>query len=141
MLKKYQDMNDGLPLTLSLHVRSDSPDVNEIPRLDSARQSSIALSSAHSTAEDSFWEPDESPYEIPGELVLAREKRTFTQYWPAKLMEYIPARRRGEKALYQVLFYDGKVKKLPEDSDMFYNTSHPKFKSCVVRRMQICILI
>ncbi|KAI0093757.1 hypothetical protein BDY19DRAFT_989301 [Irpex rosettiformis] len=135
MLKKYQDMNDGLPLTLSLHVRNEIPDVNSFPDTSqhhSARQSSIGLFSHQSNFEDIFWEPSESPYEIPGELVLAREKRTFTQYWPAKLMEYIPPQKRGEKAQYQVLFYDGKMKKLSEDSDMFYHVSHPNFKSCLL---------
>lgn len=135
MLRKYQDMNDGLPLTLTLRVRNDTPDAT--PQTQSspprgARQPSISLLSDLSEP-DMLWEPSESPYDIPGELVLARERRTFTQYWPAKLMAYIPARNVGEKAQYQVLFYDGKVKKLPDDSDMFYNEVHPNFKSCLVR--------
>ena len=57
MLKKYQDMNDGLPLTLSLRVRNDSPDVN--PALTtsphtSARQPSIALTDDYDDYEDEF---------------------------------------------------------------------------------------
>ncbi|KAI0693328.1 hypothetical protein BC835DRAFT_1082750 [Cytidiella melzeri] len=134
MLKKYQDMNDGLPLTLSLRIRGDTPEVlplSTTPRHLVVRQPSISPSGDYSDPED-LWEPEESPYEIPGELVLAKEKRTFTQYWPAKLMSYIPPRKRGENARYKVLFYDGKVKTLADNSDMFYNEVHPKFKACLL---------
>jgi hypothetical protein len=134
MLKKYQDMNDGLPLTLSLHVQDDTPEIVALSPSSpqhAAHQSSVAVSTEYDESNEP-WESRESPYEIPGELVLAKEKRAFTQYWPAKLMAYIPPQYRGEKAQYQVLFYDGKVKTLPEDSDMFYNDTHPRFKTCLV---------
>ena len=133
MLRHYQRMNEGFPLTLSQWVRDDSPEATLLPSKlrPTSRQASISLLSELDDT-DEFWEAPESPYEIPGELVLAREKRSYTQYWPAKLMRYIPPTARGDKAQYEVLFFDGKVKKLLDDSDMFYNEAHPNFKSCVV---------
>lgn len=121
-------MNDGFPLRMTLFL-SDNPGrrkMYEAPVMPMNEASDMNES----------WEPEPSPYEIPGELVLAKEKRSYTQCWPAKLMRYIPPRARGEKAQYEVLFYDGKVKTLPDDSDMFFNEVHPNFKSCRVRRMQ-----
>lgn len=137
MLKYYQRQNDGFPLSIALFVKDD--DESADPSSGTARavkpaQQASPTPSAELTEASNFWEPPESPYEVPGELVLAREKRAYTQWWPAKLMRYLPPQHRGEKALYEVLFYDGKVKKLPDDSDMFYNEVHPNFKSCSVRR-------
>lgn len=139
MLKQYQRMNDGLPLTLTLLVRDDSPEfsLHPIRGEDSSRRATTSPLSEPDDADD-LWEPPVSPYEIPGELVLARERRSSTQYWPAKLMRYIPPRARGQKARYEVLFFDGTVKKLLDDSDMFFNEVHPNFKSCLVRGMH-CI--
>ncbi|KAI0345095.1 hypothetical protein BDW22DRAFT_1353961 [Trametopsis cervina] len=130
MLKRFQDMNDGIPLHVSHFIRDDTPSVVGQPDFEQrneTREPSATPSSG--SADIETWAP-ESPYDIPGELVLAKEKRSNTQYWPAKLMRYFPPSKRGAKARYEVLFYDGKVMRLPDDSDMFFNEVHPNFKNC-----------
>lgn len=133
-------MNDGIPLHVSHFIRDDTPSVVGQPDFEQrneTREPSATPSSG--SADIETWAP-ESPYDIPGELVLAKEKRSNTQYWPAKLMRYFPPSKRGAKARYEVLFYDGKVMRLPDDSDMFFNEVHPNFKNCRVRAGLILII-
>lgn len=109
MLRHYQRQNDGFPLSISLFVKDDSPEASSgLSRVAKPVPRASPTPSVEPSGPDDLWEPTMSPYEVPGELVLAREKRTFTQWWPAKLMRRVPPRRRGEKALYEVLFFDGK---------------------------------
>ena len=71
--------------------------------------------------------------ELPGELVLAKEGKLRTQYWPAKLLEYIKPKRSTQRPKYRVLFFDGTVK--PIDKDWFYTTTDDEFSTCTVRRI------
>ncbi|RPD66532.1 hypothetical protein L227DRAFT_570406 [Lentinus tigrinus ALCF2SS1-6] len=66
--------------------------------------------------------------EIPGELVLAKEGKTRTQYWPAKLLEYIRPLKQSQKPKYKVIFFDGTVSQI--EADWFWTTSDDEFATC-----------
>lgn len=97
MLLEYQKRNDDMPLTLGSRVRrgssGDSPFLKNRNGLRAAN-----VEKSESSDADDLWEPEESPYDVPGELVLARDGRKSSDYWPAKLMRYEPPKARGQKA-------------------------------------------
>ncbi|KAI0723841.1 hypothetical protein C8T65DRAFT_90485 [Cerioporus squamosus] len=66
--------------------------------------------------------------EIPGELVLAKEGKTRTQYWPAKLLEYIKPLKPSQRPKYKVIFFDGTVSQI--EADWFWTTSDDEFATC-----------
>ncbi|RDX56347.1 hypothetical protein OH76DRAFT_1368922 [Lentinus brumalis] len=66
--------------------------------------------------------------EIPGELVLAKEGKTRTQYWPAKLLEYIKPLKQSQRPKYKVIFFDGTVAQI--EQDWFWTTSDDEFATC-----------
>lgn len=71
---------------------------------------------------------------IPGELVLAREKKNGSLYWPAKLLEYIPPTRATKKmGNYLVVYLDETQKAIPRD--WFFTSSEDGFGSCRVGRI------
>lgn len=69
--------------------------------------------------------------QIPGDVVLAREKLTSTLYWPAKLEAYIPPEKPSQKPRYQVVFLDTKQLQIPRS--WFYTSDEPEFATCKVR--------
>ncbi len=69
--------------------------------------------------------------EIPGELILARESRTKTQYWPAKILAYIRPTQPLQKPKYKVVFFDGVIKHI--EPDWFWTTTDDEFTTCKVR--------
>lgn len=131
MLKAHQDAHDGMPLLLSRYFADSGPRHQRGP-------SSISMESSASDleAKKPFRQAHNWLYDIPGELVLARERRKDTQYWPAKLMKFLPPTKPGEKPLYEVLFFDGTVKKMPDNEDMFFTPMAEGFKSCQVRHQE-----
>ena len=69
--------------------------------------------------------------EIPGELILARESKSKTQYWPAKILAYVKPTRPSQKPKYKVLFFDSIVKQI--EPELFYTTTDDEFATCNVR--------
>lgn len=142
MLKAHQDANDGMPLLLSRYIMDVSP-----PTLDNYKRgmSSTGLDLSDDEPEDkaASWRPPPANfmYEIPGELVLTRERKRDTQYWPSKLMKYHPPTKPTEKPLYEILFFDGTVKKFPDDEDMFFTPSHEGFRTCKVRLNSLAVCL
>jgi hypothetical protein len=93
--------------------------------------------------EDDLERPDRPPLRhgnliIPGELVLARENiATQTEYWPAKLQEYVPpkrkARNKQEEGRYRVMWFDGTTNaKEPIPRSCFYTQEEEEFATCKV---------
>ncbi|TFK46632.1 hypothetical protein OE88DRAFT_1687381 [Heliocybe sulcata] len=72
--------------------------------------------------------PPDSLLEIPGELVLARESTKKTEYWPAKVMAYIPPPRPTVKPKYELLYLDSAV--IQVTRDLFFTCEDPEFMSC-----------
>ena len=88
-------------------------------------------STTTSTRERRVRSPSADPLlELPGELVLAKEGKLRTQYWPAKLLEFVKPKRPHNKPKYKVLFFDGTIKHI--DTDWFYTTTDDEFTKCTV---------
>lgn len=128
MLKAHQDANDGMPLLLSRYIA----DVSSPRRNKHKRGASCVSADLSDDATPSTWKPPPPNfmYDIPGELILAKDRKRDKHCWPAKIMKYHPPRNHKEKPLYEILFFDGTVKKVPDDEDMFYTPAHEGFRTC-----------
>ncbi|KAF8163660.1 hypothetical protein B0H34DRAFT_795339 [Crassisporium funariophilum] len=81
--------------------------------------------------EDDFWEspPLEEDIEMPGELVLARDKASKNvDYWPAQITDYIPPANRRQQAKFTVTWLDTSTSNIPRD--WFYRTHEDGFALC-----------
>ena len=85
------------------------------------------------------WTPPEADdtLEIPGELVIARDKSKSNTYWPAKILAYIPPPRPKTKnrkghaeGRYRVLFLDRSERKIMRA--WICAPTDPGFGHCVV---------
>ena len=104
-------------------------------RTGSDAEVELSLFDFNSKPDRSWRAPSADPLlELPGELVLAKEGKLRSQYWPAKLLEYIKPKRPNQRPKYKVLFFDGTVK--PIDADWFYSTTDDEFSTCTVRSLQ-----
>ncbi|KAI0780528.1 hypothetical protein BD413DRAFT_497786 [Trametes elegans] len=84
---------------------------------------------SESRPEPSWRPPGPDPLlDIPGELVLARDSKARMQYWPAKLLEYIPPQNPRHKPKYKTLFFDGTIKSI--DPEWFWTTADIEFSTC-----------
>lgn len=93
------------------------------------------ISEQSSQDEDCYWEPPPPPENlvIPGEPVLCRNSRSeghTVPYWPAKLVRYIPPKRRNGQAKYEVHFFDRETDKVSRDH--FFTCFDEGFSSCAV---------
>lgn len=140
MLKADQDDNDGLPMLLSSYVGTDSPSSSRIAARarttgKQERTGEQTLSDAGSpvkSRERAWRAPSCDPtYDLPGELVLAKEKKTRTQYWPARLLRYLKPENPKQKPKYEVEFFDGEILQL--EPNLFYTTLDKGFNTCKVR--------
>ncbi len=130
LLEAYEEDNDGLPLLVSHYKSKDRP-AGVRPRAVGVVIQGGSVSEPEET--QAPWEPPgpNELYDLPGELVLAKEKPRSSEYWPAKLIEYIPPQKPTQKPKYKALFFDGIIKDIPKD--MFYSIYDTEFKSCKVR--------
>ena len=89
--------------------------------------------------EDDDWTPPEADdtLEIPGELVIARDKQSSNTYWPAKILAYVPPPRPKTKnrkghaeGKYRVLYLDRSEKDIVRA--WFCAPTDPGFGHCVV---------
>lgn len=135
MLQEDEDANEGLPMLLSSHFSRDASFTgNALPTGRSKVADVIVLSDGEDDKpQQKSWKPPprDETLEIPGELVLAREKKMYTDYWPAKLLEYIPPSNPKQHPRYKAQFYDGEVKNI--DADWFYTQLDKGFGTCKVR--------
>lgn len=117
--------NDGFPRMVSYYLAQGS--------YDSSDEEQSSLDIPDTVNDDKEWTPPPpNPlYEIPGEPILAKESTSKTQFWPAKILDYVPPTNRFQKPKYRVLFFDGTVKNLT--ATMFYTEDDDGFKDCVVR--------
>lgn len=136
MLKAYQDANDGVPLLLSRYVRDSQAEYGmfSISADELSGESDVELVSSPPVARASS--ADLSMYDLPGELVLAKERPKDSVYWPAKLMKISPSAGRKKNLVYEVLFFDGMVKRLEDNKDLFYCSFHGGFKTCKLGEAQ-----
>ena len=135
------DLDSRWKEAVKLMLRKDTQDNDGFPRFISMMDVDMDLDEFLDTDDVQDYEPctDEGPwvppranfeYDIPGELVLARDRVNATQYWPAKILEYIPPKHRKQKARYKVLFFDHTIKDITED--MFFTDTQDGFATCKV---------
>ncbi|KAJ7080370.1 hypothetical protein B0H15DRAFT_787270 [Mycena belliarum] len=77
--------------------------------------------------------PPDSSLTIPGELIFAREKRTSKEYWPAKILAYVPPTRPKQPGRYRVQWIDNTITKDNAllDRELFYVYEDEGFGTCV----------
>ncbi|KAJ7735294.1 hypothetical protein DFH07DRAFT_944577 [Mycena maculata] len=72
--------------------------------------------------------PPDSSLDIPGEHILARDKKSATVYWPATILSYIPPTRAGAEKLYHILWMDQTQSDIPRS--LFYTYEDDAFGTC-----------
>ncbi|OCH93846.1 hypothetical protein OBBRIDRAFT_885221 [Obba rivulosa] len=140
MVQADGDENDGLPVILSAYVGYDGGSRQRrrstgSPRIGKVPHNGAAFEDLETTSvEERPWRAPSAnyAYELPGELVLAKEKKANTDYWPAQLLEFVKPQTPKEKPKYRVGFYDGTIKVLEEG--MFFTTSDDGFRTCKLGR-------
>lgn len=83
--------------------------------------------------------PPDVLLEIPGELVLARVKKNELQYWPAKVLEYIPPKHAKDHSKYAVLFCDSTTAEIPRE--LFFVYDDDGFHSCKVSLLFLVFIV
>ena len=68
--------------------------------------------------------------EIPGELVFSLDKRGRTDYWAARVEQYLPPRTPSLPPKYRIRFKDDTFRVVSRD--MFYTSDEPEFYTCKV---------
>jgi hypothetical protein len=78
------------------------------------------------------WSPPPSDplLEIPGELVYSIEKKGRSEYWAARVEQYIPPTLPWVPPKYRVRFKDDTFRTVTRD--MFYTSDEPEFYTCKV---------
>ncbi|KAK0463602.1 uncharacterized protein EV420DRAFT_1519089 [Desarmillaria tabescens] len=115
--EEEEDQQDDLPdIAFALSVRSAHASAPVSPS-KRKQQTGYSVSDTDEAEDLESWEdPGADPeLQIPGELVLAREKAdSHLSYWPAKVLEYVPPVSRNQKAgKYKVLYLDGAMRTIP----------------------------
>ena len=108
------ESNDGLPSTLSALLSGDMIDdsdkdevVVKTPKSKGKRKANAETPSPNRVVDENWSPPGPDPLlEIPGERVLAREKRNKTEFWPARILSYIPPAKSTEQPKYHVQYLD-----------------------------------
>lgn len=91
-----------------------------------------------SVLNDNSWKPPsaDETVQVPGELVLAKEKRSKTLFYPAKVIRYEPPQNPKAQPLYVVKFMDNFVGSIPREC--FYIYEQEEFGTCKVRTNLLC---
>jgi hypothetical protein len=74
--------------------------------------------------------PADDSLEIPGELLFARDRQSSAIYWPAKILEYVPPRKRTQEPKYRLEFLDNTVLEIPRK--LFFTSEDDGFTTCKV---------
>ena len=91
--------------------------------------------------EEDTWKPPprDDDMDIPGELVLARDKAAMTvSYWPGRLLAYIPPATRKQQPKYTVMWLDGMTQDIQHS--WFSRMEGHRFIVCKVSMIQ-CIAV
>ena len=75
--------------------------------------------------------PADDTLQIPGELILAAEKAGETEFWPARILAYLPPKPPRKQGKYRVEFLDTTTKDIPRH--WFYSSNDEEFGTCKVR--------
>ena len=75
--------------------------------------------------------PADDTLQIPGELILAIGKGGETEFWPARILLYLPPKPPRKHGKYRVEFLDTSKKDIPRH--WFYSSNEEEFGTCKVR--------
>lgn len=154
MTQEDELMNDGLPSSISAIIsqvknasNSQRSDKNKVIAVESrsfvniGRRRSDATVSRAKEQEREVWSPPppDPQIEIPGELVLAKEKKKKLDYWPAQVLGYISPEIPEQAAKYHIKFLDNV--ELAVTRDMFYIFEQDEFATCKVRVCSTCLTL
>lgn len=80
--------------------------------------------------EEDRWSPPsaDDSLEIPGELLFARDRQSSTIYWPARILEYLPPKKRTQEGKYRLEFLDNMVLDIPRK--LFFISEEDGFTTC-----------
>jgi hypothetical protein len=143
-------LNDGLPSNLSSYrvdtVRMHKEKVGTLASDDSeARSSTNSPKPSSGLLPKLFCEakplliyaiercspsPCDPLLEIPGELVFSLDKRGRTDYWAARVEQYLPPKTPSLPPKYRIRFNDDTFRVVSRD--MFYTSDEPEFYTCRV---------
>ncbi|SJL12169.1 uncharacterized protein ARMOST_15590 [Armillaria ostoyae] len=130
--EEEEDQDDNLPeIAFALSVRSTHASAPGSPSRRK-KQTWTSISDTDEAEDLELWDvPSADPeLDIPGELVLAREKADLNlSYWPGKVLEYVPPVSRNQKAgKYKVLYLDGTTRTIPRT--WFHCLGDEEFGTC-----------
>ncbi|KAI9446560.1 hypothetical protein H4582DRAFT_578721 [Lactarius indigo] len=121
------NLNDGLPSNLSSYKIGTVP----IHENDAEKPISRAKESTNGhTVPSGRWSPPpcDPLLEIPGELVYSLEKKGRSQYWAARVEQYVPPTLPWVPPKYRVRFKDDTFRTVTRD--MFFTSDEPEFYTC-----------
>ncbi|KAH9048577.1 hypothetical protein EDB84DRAFT_1456666 [Lactarius hengduanensis] len=121
------NLNDGLPSNLSSYRVGTVP----IHENDAERSmSKVKESTNGQTIPSGRWSPPpcDPLLEVPGELVYSLEKKGRSQYWAARVEQYVPPTLPWVPPKYRVRFKDDTFRTVTRD--MFFTSDEPEFYTC-----------
>ncbi|KAJ7216975.1 hypothetical protein GGX14DRAFT_517709 [Mycena pura] len=77
--------------------------------------------------------PDDS-LRIPGELILARDTKHSSKYWPAQILNYIPPSAPRKRPLYEIQWMDNNKKSI--EREQFYSYEESGFGTCTLGKFE-----
>lgn len=127
-------LNDGLPSNLSSYrvdtVRIHKEKVVTVTSDDS--ESKPSTNSSKTSSERCSPSPCDPLLEIPGELVFSLDRRGRTDYWAARVEQYLPPKTPSLPPKYRIRFKDDTFRVVSRD--MFYTSDEPEFYTCRLGR-------
>lgn len=124
-------LHDQWSKALKLAFEQKEADDDGLPEVGFALSSyyaSVRTPSAATETQESDSEPEEPPDDIdPFTIVYARDRRNRTAYWPARVMEYVPGKRK-RRGRWRVQFVDNTEELIPRD--WFFTMDQDQFGLC-----------
>ncbi|KIK57727.1 hypothetical protein GYMLUDRAFT_45897 [Collybiopsis luxurians FD-317 M1] len=138
ILRAKEDQDDGLPpIEFALSAASRFASAKTSSRRNDKGKGKLSIDNFEAEDSDEIdWDPPEPDelLQIPGELILAREKSDKNAlYWPARLLAYVPPPRlkgksRPKEPKYKIVYLDDTDKEVPRS--WFYACHEPEFATC-----------
>ncbi|KAF8197594.1 hypothetical protein BJ912DRAFT_953978 [Pholiota molesta] len=85
------------------------------------------------------WDEVDDELDLPGELVLGRDgPNKDIDYWPAKLISYIPPTKPNQAGKYAVTWLDGTTGQIPRS--WFYTMNEDEFSTCKLGKFDSAVV-
>lgn len=138
MMEEDEILNDGFPSSITaVFSHISGSDVNQksgkMPSLTPGTPKKKTKGERSVDPQTVRWSPP-SPditMNIPGELVLSKDKKSRNVYWPARVDAFILPKGPGEEAKYRLTFLDNQVIEVTRDMFLIYDQE--QFGTCQVR--------